>query len=141
MKVEFTIQTDPVAKARARAGAGGRFYTPKKTSNYESIVALHAKQAMKWRAHIDSACVLNLVFHMPIPKSWSQKKRAQAIGGEIRHTSKPDLDNLIKAIKDGLNGIVWVDDAQVVRVVAEKKYSETPRVECCVSDEIWYPHE
>lgn len=136
MKVEFTIYTDPVAKARARAGAGGRFYTPKKTSDYEAVIAMHAKQAMKSLQPIDSACCLSLVFHMPIPKSWSQKKRAQAIGGEITHTSKPDLDNLIKAVKDGLNGIVWADDAQVVRVVAEKKYSENPRVECCVFYEI-----
>lgn len=136
MKIEFTIQTEPVAKARARAGAGGCFYTPKKTSDFESIVALYAKRAMAGCTQIDSACCLNLVFHMPIPKSWSQKKRSQAISGEIVPTSKPDLDNLIKAVKDGLNGIVWVDDAQVVRVVAEKKYSEKPRVECCVSDEI-----
>lgn len=136
MKIEFTIQTEPVAKARARSGAGGRFYTPKKTSDYEAIVALQAKIATFGLPKFDSACCLNLVFHMPIPKSWSQKKRAQAISGEINHTSKPDLDNLIKAVKDGLNGIVWVDDAQVVRVAAEKKYSENPRVECCVSDEI-----
>lgn len=134
MKIEFTIHAEPVAKARARAGVGGRFYTPKKTSDYEAIVAMHAKQAMKGRSPIESACVLSLVFNMPIPKSWSQKKRAQAISGEIKHTSKPDLDNLIKAVKDGLNGIVWADDAQVVRVVAEKKYSENPRVECCASD-------
>jgi Holliday junction resolvase RusA-like endonuclease len=132
MKVEFTLDAEPVAKARARAGAGGRFYTPKKTSDYESIVALQAKVAIFGLPKFDSACCLSLVFHMPIPKSWSQKKRAQAISGEIKHTSKPDLDNLIKAIKDGLNGIVWVDDAQVVRVVAEKKYSENPGVECCV---------
>lgn len=136
MKVEFTIYTEPVAKARARAGAGGRFYTPKKTSDYEAVIAMHAKQAMKSLQPIDSACCLSLVFHMPIPKSWSQKKRAQAISGELKHISKPDLDNLIKAVKDGLNGIIWVDDSQVVLVVAEKKYSENPRVECCVSDEI-----
>lgn len=136
MKIEFTIYAEPVAKARARAGAGGRFYTPKKTSDYETIVAMQAKIAMEGRAPIDSACCLSLAFHIPMPKSWSQKKRAQAISGEIKHTSKPDLDNLIKAVKDGLNGIVWVDDSQVVRVVAEKKYSENPRVECCVSDEI-----
>lgn len=136
MKIKFTIHAEPVAKARARAGAGGRFYTPKKTSDYEAIVALQAKIAMFGLPKFESACCLNLVFHIPIPKSWSQKKRAQAISGELKHTSKPDLDNLIKAVKDGLNGIVWVDDSQVVRVVAEKKYSENPRVECCVSDEI-----
>lgn len=136
MKIEFTIQTEPVAKARARAGAGGRFYTPKKTSDYEAIVALQAKIAMEGRAPIDSACCLSLVFHIPIPKSWSQKKQYSALLGTVLPTSKPDLDNLIKAVKDGLNGIVWADDSQVVRVVAEKKYGDNPKVKCCVSDEI-----
>lgn len=136
MKIEFTIHAEPVAKARARAGAGGRFYTPKKTSDYEAIVAMQAKIAMEGRAPIDSACCLSLVFHMPIPKSWSQKKQYSALLGTVLPTSKPDLDNLIKAVKDGLNGIVWADDSQVVRVVAEKKYGDNPKVKCCVSDEI-----
>lgn len=134
MKVEFVVPACPVAKARARAGYGGRFYTPKKTSEYESIVAFYAKTAMNGRPPIDSACVLSLVFHMPIAKSWSKKKREQAIFGELQHTSKPDLDNLIKAVKDGLNGIVWLDDSQVIKVIAEKKYSTEPKVECCVSN-------
>ncbi len=39
-----------------------------------------------------------IVFHMPMPKSWSKKKRANHRGGA--HMSKPDIDNLVKAALD-----------------------------------------
>jgi Holliday junction resolvase RusA-like endonuclease len=48
-------------------------------------------------------------------------------------TTKPDLDNLVKFIKDALNGIFWYDDSYVVEIQARKKYSESPRIEI----EIW----
>lgn len=37
-------------------------------------------------------------------------------------------DNIIKIICDGLNGIAWKDDAQVVEVSATKTYAEFPSV-------------
>ncbi|MCO7656007.1 RusA family crossover junction endodeoxyribonuclease, partial [Pseudomonas aeruginosa] len=38
------------------------------------------------------------------------------------------MDNVIKAIYDGLNGVVWKDDVQVVKAVVGKRYGETPGV-------------
>ncbi len=52
-----------------------------------------------------------------------------ARAGTELHTKRPDLDNVLKAIKDGLNGIVWGDDSQVaVLRECRKGYSDTPRV-------------
>jgi Holliday junction resolvase RusA-like endonuclease len=45
------------------------------------------------------------------------------------HIKRPDLDNVIKAIADGSNKIAFHDDSQICRIIAEKHYSETPRVE------------
>jgi hypothetical protein len=66
-------------------------------------------------------------FHMPRPKSLPKKVR--------HHIKKPDLDKLLRNVKDSLTGIVWVDDSQVVIVVASKSYVENgymPRVEILV---------
>jgi len=63
---------------------------------------------------------------MQIPASWSKKRRALAIAGEIWATKKPDADNVLKGLKDGCNGIVWKDDAQVICIELWKTYGEMP---------------
>lgn len=62
---------------------------------------------------------------MPVPVSWSIKKRAAADAGEITPCTKPDLDNVCKLL-DALNEVVWKDDSQIVAMTAIKRYSLTP---------------
>lgn len=62
---------------------------------------------------------------MPIPKSWSNRRR-KAIVGEP-HVFKPDCDNLLKFIGDALNGMAWEDDAWIYEASIEKIYSLEPR--------------
>ncbi len=50
------------------------------------------------------------------------------------HVKKPDLDNLVKYVKDCLNGHAWNDDCQVVELVAEKGYSLNPRTELIIEE-------
>jgi Holliday junction resolvase RusA-like endonuclease len=52
------------------------------------------------QGYTDMGSVLSMVFYMPMPKSWSEKKRQQMLGRP--HQQRPDLDNLIKAVKDAL---------------------------------------
>ena len=59
----------------------------------------------------------HIVFYMPMPKSWSKKKKA-AMNGQP-HTQKSDLDNLLKALWDS----TCVDDAHIWCVYAEKVWS------------------
>ena len=61
----------------------------------------------------------------PIPQSLSKAKRNDAINGNIRPTTKPDCDNVIKAVLDALNGVAYYDDKQVVSVSCNKYYGET----------------
>ena len=72
---------------------------------------------------------LRLCVYLAVPSSWPAWKRQAALRGHVRPTGKPDLDNILKAAKDAMNGVLWVDDAQVVLVVTDKAYSDTPRVE------------
>ena len=139
-KISFIVDGEPVAKGRARAVIrGGRVghYTPLKTVNYERQVKLAAQAAMRNVPLLTGAVSLAVRVYFSIPKSWSLKKQRQAALGELPHTSRPDLDNVIKAIKDGANGVAWKDDAQVTEVRAVKAYG-TP---CVLVDIFYLPEE
>jgi Holliday junction resolvase RusA-like endonuclease len=133
--IAFTVPGNPVGKGRprvSRRGGFARMYTPEKTASYESLVALAGSQAMEGRPVLESACSVTLDIRVPIPASWSKKKQAAALAGELQPTTKPDIDNVEKAIFDGLNGVVWKDDVQVVAVTKCKRYSDAPGVHVCV---------
>lgn len=135
MTLKFTIPGQPVGKGRPRVGrvAGHvRMYTPEKTASYESKVALSAHQAMAGAPILDGPCAMAIVAVFPIPKSWTKGKQAQAQAGKVRHTGKPDLDNLAKSICDGMNGVVFKDDAQVVSMSLSKRYGDAPGVDVLV---------
>lgn len=125
--ISFVIPGAPVGKARPRVTRNGT-YTPKKTRAYEHEVRLMARAAFGACAPLDCAIHIDLVVYLPIPKSWPKRKQAAARDGRMQPISKPDLDNLEKAVTDACNGIAYFDDAQIVEVVKAKRYSEHPHV-------------
>jgi len=60
---------------------------------------------------------LDIVFCVPMPSSWSQKKKTQLIGHPVR--TAPDLDNYIKAFMDAL----LINDGHIWKITAEKRYA------------------
>ena len=72
---------------------------------------------------------VNLKFYRHVQSSVSKKERKLRLIGAHRPTVKPDVDNYIKSTLDGLNGLLWGDDNQIVKIVAEKFYSDRPRIE------------
>lgn len=139
--IVFTVPGQPQGKGRAKSAQRKRrdkttgalvtftaHITPEKTVAYEGLVAHAGYQAMQGRALMQGAVNVVLDIRCQVPASWSKKKQAQALAGSIRPTTKPDVDNVEKAIFDGLNGVVWKDDAQVVDVVKRKRYAEVPGV-------------
>lgn len=128
----FTVPGQPIGKGRPKVSShGGKFarlYTPEKTANYEGLVAHEAQAAMNGRALISGPVAVEIDIRLQIPPSWSKKKQAMAVSGEVAPTKKPDIDNVEKAIFDGMNGVVWVDDVQVVQVAKRKRYADVPGV-------------
>ncbi len=133
--ITISLAGEPVAKGRPRASLrrarGGKLRihmrTPDKTASYEERVRAAARTEVETLSGLmslpfDGPVRIDLLAVFEPPASWSQKKRAAAIGREIAHTVRPDLDNILKAWLDALNGIVYRDDTQVVRVAAEKRY-------------------
>ena len=126
--VTFVVDGTPTAKGRPRVTAGGHAFTPAKTRQAEAVARLVAQQAMSGRPPMTGPVKLVLQADLPIPTSWSKRKRAMAITGDIRPTTRPDLDNYLKLILDAANSIVFADDSQVVDVVASKRYSFDPKI-------------
>lgn len=127
----FTVPGKAVGKGRPRIGRVGshaRMFTPEKTVSYEGLVGWTAAQAMAGRPLILGPVSVCMDIGMDVPASWSKVKQAKALGGEIHPTTKPDMDNVVKAIFDALNGVVWKDDVQVVRLTTGKQYAHTPQV-------------
>lgn len=129
--IAFVVATTPIGKARprfARAGGFVRAYTPTKTIAFEATVAASARHAMGGRGPLAGPLSVEIRAAMPIPASWSAKRRAAAMDGLTLPTSKPDADNVAKAILDALNGICFADDAQVVTLTVRKAYGAAPGV-------------
>lgn len=111
VECSFVVPGEPVPKQRARAGKGGRFYTPKETENYERTVRMVALSAR--------------------PTGWPMRCRYH-VEMVVFRSARGDLDNYAKTI-DALNprkakgsrpavpGVLWIDDARV--------YSDSHRIE------------
>lgn len=127
MTVTFHVPGEPQGKGRARTGWGGRHYTPEKTVAYEGLIAWSAKQAMGAREPITGPVKLSFRAVMAIPVSATKKRRQAMIDGLVLPTKTPDMDNILKAIGDGANKVVFRDDAQIVRLgECEQVYGLTP---------------
>lgn len=131
MRFEFNIE--PVEQARPRAtrfGKGIRLYDPKKVTVFKQQLGMLARQQMLDRGlePYDGPLEVCMEFYRPVQESISKTERARRLSGVHRPTVKPDLSNYIKALEDGLNGIIWIDDNRIVQIVAEKKYSDRPYI-------------
>jgi Holliday junction resolvase RusA-like endonuclease len=137
IQIMFSVYGDPVAKARPRFAKRGNHihtYTAEKTKNYETEVALMAKAAMGSSKPLESAVEVFIYLTYAIPQSYSKKRAEACLSGEIKHTKKPDLTNVIKAIEDGMNGIVYVDDSQITSIHSTKVFGEIAKAEILVRE-------
>jgi len=131
MTITFRVNGVPQTKGSAKA-----FYVPSikravvtndnaKCKPWQAGVTHAAAQAMNgepWREPV----LLELVFYMPRPKGhYGTGKNVNQLknSAPMRHVTKPDLDKLVRAVKDGLKGVVYVDDSVVDALTARKFYA------------------
>jgi Holliday junction resolvase RusA-like endonuclease len=134
--VGFTVPGQPQGKGRpkiVKIGGFSRMATPPKTVAYEGLIAHAAQTALAGRPLLDGPVGLTLILDCQVPASWSAKKQRAALAGEHMPTTKPDADNVLKAVCDGCNGVLWRDDVQVVELRVRKRYAAVP----CVRVEAW----
>lgn len=125
--IQLIINGKPISKRRPRFARRGKFvvtYNSQETEEGRFILDLR----QQWKeAPITGPVKLGLFFTMPIPRSTSKKDRIAMEMGEMKHTRKSDLDNLVKFVKDCCNQTVWIDDSQVYWLTAHKYYGLHPK--------------
>lgn len=114
-----TIDGEPTSKARARftsKGSKTRAYTPENVRQAEEVIGWKFRQACPagWVASPDGAFGVIAIFFAA-----TYQRR--------------DVDNMLKLILDGLNGVAWKDDSQVTEVSGRLRRGENdPRTEVVV---------
>ena len=129
--IRFEVHSPLVGKGRPRFTRTGRPYTPVRTREYEQLV----RQEYVRAGGIKFNGLIGIVVEAwrGVPKGASKRAREAMLSGEIVDGKLPDIDNIVKAIQDALNGVAYDDDVQVCRLVAQKgAYAETPYVRVCV---------
>lgn len=121
-RYSLEINTRPIPKQRPRLSKFA-VYTPKKTADYEKLIAYEWKRRYK-NLILKGAVKLDLLFCFKKAKSCKKDY----------HTQRPDIDNLEKAILDGLNKTAFVDDCQVVEMKSQKVFSDTDKILITVTE-------
>ena len=127
--ITFKVHGTPVGKGRPRFSTRGgyvRSYTPERTRDWECHVSDVAHGAMLNAGAVPTYDAVRVIVdaYYPVPASYSKKKREACISGEVKPMTKPDIDNVVKALLDAMNKVVFVDDKQVVNVQATKHYTD-----------------
>ena len=137
LMVNFTVYGQPQGKARPRFRKIGNFvqtYTPAKTKSYEDEIKMFAKAAMGATEPLETPVEVFLYIRNTVPASYSKKRTEACLSGQEKPINKTDIDNIAKAFLDGMNGIVYKDDRQVVELHAKKTYAEIAAVEVLVKE-------
>jgi Holliday junction resolvase RusA-like endonuclease len=132
----FSLDGQPVPKGRPRAtvrGGYARIYTPSTTRKYELAVRKIAALHMRGREPFDGPLSVSVRFRLAPPKSMSKRQRARVLAGEEAYLGASDLDNYVKAFWDSLNGVVWLDDKQIVRAFLTKAAAEVAGIDVKVT--------
>lgn len=126
--MQFIVEGRPQGKARARTFYNSRAgkmqsITPEQTKSYEDLIRWKYKAA-GGEYYGEKTLQVSIQAYYPIPKGFSKAKVNDAIGGNLRPTTKPDCDNIIKVVLDALNGVAYYDDKQVICVSCNKYYGQ-----------------
>ena len=133
--IKFTVLGRPQGKDRPRFRKIGNYvstYNTESTAEYEKKVKLSAIEQCKDQLNKEYTGLVKMSIKAYFkPNKGISKKQHNLLIGQA-HLKRPDLDNLIKIICDGLNGVAYKDDNQVAIISAEKVYDDEERVEVII---------
>lgn len=119
--LEFFAPGAPAPQGSKNQDRHGRMYeSAKGLGDWRKAVWAYARQAMRTWQPIPAGVPVyaELQFVMPRIKALPKTKATPP------HTKKPDADKLSRAVFDAMTGVVYADDSQVTRYLADKRYAE-----------------
>ena len=137
IQVQYSVPGEPRGKGRPRFAKRGNFvktYTDAKTASYEDQIRFYALKAMGDSKVIEGAVRVFVSIRMAVPKSYSNKRREACLNGLEKPLKKPDWDNVAKSICDAMNGVIYVDDTQIVEAHITKQYAHQAEVVVLVQE-------
>lgn len=126
----FTFDIEPVPQLRPRVSSRGGYvhvYDPPKVKQFKRILRSLAIDQYS-RPPLLGPLSVSLTFYRPVQRSISKTERERRLSNRSKPVVKPDVDNYVKATLDGLTGVLWHDDAQIVKIIGEKRYSDNPKI-------------
>jgi len=140
MKISFTVFGEPQGKGRPRFARRGGYtvtYTPKKTASYEEkIKNEYMVQCNGVRFDDNTDLEMSVIAYFKIPSSVNKITKSDMLEWKKFPRKKPDVDNILKIVADGLNGVAYKDDVQIIKASVRKYYSAEPRVEIEICDKL-----
>ena len=114
----FALEIEPLPQCRPRFSRG-HCYEPARITSYKDAVAEAARTAMAGAPPLTGAVEVQIRFS----RKFSVTSRRFG-----------DLDNLAKSVIDALNGVIWLDDAQIVKLELEKIQAPTTFLEVHINE-------
>ena len=102
-----------------------RVIDPKKSRSWKAMAALVMKQARNGQGVWHP---LEGALDVTVVATWQTLKSAPKKNPPVYKVTRPDGDNVLKAVLDAGNKILWADDACCVRLTVEKRYGAVPSV-------------
>lgn len=132
--ITFEVPGNPVPQPRARIstrGGFGRAYTPgdHPIHAYRAAVAAAARTA---GAEPTDAVPITLIVDLVFARPQSHYRKAE-LRSDAPKLPRPDCSNVLKGIEDSLNGVAWIDDTQVAKVIVEKSFGTEGRTTIRIS--------
>ena len=123
--IKFSVEGTPIQQGSMRHIGHGRMIHNK------------AVELAAWRADIASAAKLAGCKPILDPIAITMRfrvKRPKSVKREYP-TVAPDLDKYVRSVNDGLTGVAFADDSQVIQIIASKEYADSPGVDIEISEE------
>lgn len=121
----FLVPGDPTGKGRPKFSTSRGYvhaYTPEKTQKYE--LSVKSSYLLAGGRKMEGPIRISVTAYFRIPKGTSKVKRWLMVQGGLLPAKRPDADNILKVILDGLNRVAYEDDAQVTAIDIKKRYTD-----------------